>query len=183
MSVEQREVHFWDRGCQYYIAGRFAVTGALNPIAGNLLHHAIEFLLKGALAKTRTLTQLRQLGHKLPPTWEEFKAEVGDIGIARFDATIAALHAYEDIRYPDDALKNGMESMITSHRIVQPPVNPSGTTLPQVKRYDLCLQDVDELAEAIFSAAKRNPRFFFSRLNPKSQDILRDGNLAPGLLK
>ena len=35
----------------YYAVGRYAVFAGLNPTAGNLLHHAVEMCLKGALAK------------------------------------------------------------------------------------------------------------------------------------
>ena len=34
-----------------YAVGRYAVFAGLNPTAGNLLHHAVEMCLKGALAK------------------------------------------------------------------------------------------------------------------------------------
>src|SRR5260370_6131973 len=108
---------FWDRGCQYYVTGRFAVAAGLNPVAGNLLHHAVEFLLKGALSKTQTLDDLRKHSHKLLKIWEVFKTAIGDAALGRFDPAIAALHAYEDLRYPDDALKNGMASTISSHRL------------------------------------------------------------------
>ncbi|SIO55869.1 hypothetical protein SAMN05443247_08143 [Bradyrhizobium erythrophlei] len=195
----QRETHFWERGCQYYIAARFAVPGGLNPVAANLLHHAIEFMLKGTLVKTRELRGLQnKYGHKLPPLWKDFKTVVGDAGLTRFDAIIDGLHRYEDLRYPDDALKNGMESVITSHRgmadlqMMREGILPAGVAadinrridaLPKGKRYDLCLEEVDELVEAIFKAAKWDPRFFFSRMNPKARETLADGNQAKGLLK
>src|SRR6202043_1798471 len=35
---------------QYYTIGRYSVLAGVNPVAGNLLHHAIEMFLKGALA-------------------------------------------------------------------------------------------------------------------------------------
>jgi hypothetical protein len=106
-QTQQREIHFWERGCQNYIAGRFAFLAGLHPIAGNQLHHAIEFFLKGALSKSRTLDELRQ--HRLTDLWAAFKAEnANTTSLARFDAVVATLHAYWDLRYPDDALKNGM---------------------------------------------------------------------------
>jgi hypothetical protein len=91
-----QQTSFWERGWQYYIAGRFAISAHLNPVAGNLLHHAIEFLLKGALSKTHTLRELRQHLHALPPLWEAFKAEIiGDANLSRCDSAVAALHAYD----------------------------------------------------------------------------------------
>jgi hypothetical protein len=50
-------------GTQYYVAGRYAVIAGLMPVAGNLLHHAIEMCLKGALSKKagKSLQQLKKL--------------------------------------------------------------------------------------------------------------------------
>jgi hypothetical protein len=196
----QREASFFERGCQYYVAGRYAVAAGLNPVAANLLHHAIEFLLKGTLAKTRTLDQLRRHLHKLPPLWNEFKMTVGGKNLDRFDAAITALHAFEDLRYPDEALKNGMASVIKSHRLpiaadfpqvpagvfpadIAADVNRRLASLPKVPGYELCLQDYDELIEAIFKAAKWDPRFFFNGMNPKARETLKDGNQAKNLIK
>ena len=58
---------FFVAGSQYYVAGRFAVFGWLNPVAGNLLHHAIEMYLKGGLSKTKSLKGLRAFQHNLLP--------------------------------------------------------------------------------------------------------------------
>jgi hypothetical protein len=55
---------FFDTGSQYYIAGRYAVFAALIPIAGNILHHAIEQLLKGALSETVSLKHLTWIIHE-----------------------------------------------------------------------------------------------------------------------
>jgi hypothetical protein len=55
---------FFDRSIQYYAAGRFAFHSGLTPVAGNLLHHAVEMCLKGALSKKGFgLKQLYKLGH------------------------------------------------------------------------------------------------------------------------
>jgi hypothetical protein len=47
--------NFFGTGSQYYIVGRFAVFAWLKPVGGNILHHAIEQLLKGALSKAMPL--------------------------------------------------------------------------------------------------------------------------------
>jgi hypothetical protein len=53
---------FFSAGSQYYIAGRFGVFAGLNPVVGNLLHHAIEMDLKGALSKTKSISELAGSG-------------------------------------------------------------------------------------------------------------------------
>ena len=45
---------FCDLATQYYIAGRLAARAAQAPVYGNLLHHAVEMYLKGALVGTLT---------------------------------------------------------------------------------------------------------------------------------
>jgi hypothetical protein len=69
---------FFQNACQYYVAGRYAAFAALNPVAGNLLHHAIEHFLKGGLSKTKSLAELKRLGHSLPKIWAAFKTQVND---------------------------------------------------------------------------------------------------------
>ncbi|MBR1132543.1 hypothetical protein [Bradyrhizobium iriomotense] len=199
----QRETHFWERSCQYYVVGRFAFMAGLHPVAANLLHHAVEFALKGALARNKTLKDLRNQLHKLPDLWTTFKAEIADGALGSFDPVIATLHSHWSLRYPDDVLKNGMEVVHTTHRTTIPDGFPRRTppahllppeiaaqiserlaALPEVKQYEtLCLQDVDELIEGIFDAAKRNPRQFFNGMNPKALQTLAEGNFAAGLLK
>ena len=59
-------VEFGRLGAHYYIAGRFAFFSAFIPVAGNLLHHAVEMFLKGALIRTLALEKLQSIGHDLP---------------------------------------------------------------------------------------------------------------------
>lgn len=82
-DTTQRENHFWERGCQYYVAGRHAVAAGLNPTAGNLLHHAIECMLKRAMVKTKPLPELKKISHDLSRLWQGFKSDVGDSNLSK----------------------------------------------------------------------------------------------------
>jgi hypothetical protein len=200
-ETERQEESFFERGCQYHVTGRFAFMAGLHPVAANLLHHAVEFVLKGALSKSQSMENLRKHLHRLPDVWNAFKTETGNTTpLARFDTVITTLHAHWDLRYPDDVLRHGMELITSTHRgslpanfpFVSPGMLPADVTseinkrlatLPKVKRYDeLCLQDVDELIEAIFVTTKRNPRFLFNTMSATANDMLSDRNLAKGLL-
>jgi hypothetical protein len=78
MSDRERE-RFFSSACDYYIAGRFAAFARLNPVVGNLLHHAIEMYLKGALAKTKSLVALdKGFKHNFPKLWKAFKQHAND---------------------------------------------------------------------------------------------------------
>ena len=96
----------------YYAVGRYAVFAGLNPTAGNLLHHAVETCLKGALAKKGNSTDdLKKLRHGLPRIWKEFKAQYpADLG--SFDPIIRGIHHFEEISYPDQIAAQGVSSEI-----------------------------------------------------------------------
>jgi len=97
-SMSDATHHFFVLGSQYYVAGRYAAFAALNPIVGNLLHHAVEMLIKGALSKSNSLDDLRRIGHKLPNLWDAFKQRANDVSLARFDAVIDRLDSFEEVR-------------------------------------------------------------------------------------
>ena len=80
--MERNKVLFVQLGFQYYVSGRFAARGGLMPVSGNLFHHAVEMLLKGHLATTLPLNELRsRFGHRLREMWNAFKQDVSDSGL------------------------------------------------------------------------------------------------------
>lgn len=167
---------FFDRSIQYYAAGRFAFLAGLNPVAGNMLHHAIEMCLKGALSKKgASLDQLRKLGHDLPRVWDEFKRLASDPSLARFDAAISELNKYEELRYPDVMLDKGMLSGFELKRGHATHVGGSAATPP---RYTLCLEDVDELMSLVFKEHV-NPSFFTGGLKKEAKRFLSEENDSP----
>jgi hypothetical protein len=177
MSDREREL-FFSMACDYYIAGRFAAFAGLNPVVGNLLHHAIEMYLKGALAKTKSLRELdKSFKHNLPKLWEAFKQQTNNAALIRFDSTISDLHQFEDIRYPDSILAKGMAATV---EIVRSTI-PNEYKGPAVPEYRVCVQDIDELVEAVFSAASLNPRYFFDRGQPLAREFLTRENRASRL--
>ena len=117
---------FISAGMHYYVAGRYAVFAGLNPTAANLLHHAVEMALKGALAKKgMDLKALKGLSHDLPRIWREFTAQYGIDG-STFDGVIAELQKFETVRYPDEIIKQGPTSSIGRGK----PSSPSGHMTP-----------------------------------------------------
>ncbi len=119
-SVNMTDHLFISAGMHYYVAGRYAVFAGLNPTAANLLHHAIEMVLKGALAKKgMDLRALKRLSHDLPEIWREFTAQYG-IDSSTFDGVIAELQKFETIRYPDEIVKHGLASAISRGKLRLP---------------------------------------------------------------
>jgi hypothetical protein len=156
---------FFKYGCQYYVAGRYGVFASLIPIAANLHHHAIEMLLKGALSKSMTLKEMKaRLKHKLEKTWETFKAQANDTSLNRFDGVIEELNKFEDIRYPDNLLKNGASMTFGITKAGAAMTSTSGVSVPS---YELCLEEIDELIAEIFKVASRNPNVYLKGMMRK----------------
>lgn len=179
MSVSPREV-FFTNATDYYIAGRFAAFAGLAPTVGNLLHYAIEMYLKGGLSKTKNTAELRKLSHDLPDVWSEFKAQFrGLSSMDEFDSVDSALHAFEELRYPDSVLKKGMSCTISIKHPSSPAASiGAGASAPQ---YDLCFEDVDKLVATIFTVVHVNPPFFTGRLNKVARQWLKEENAESGL--
>src|SRR6267143_1699546 len=100
-------------GLQYYIAGRFAVHAQFTPVCANLLHHAVELLIKANLSRGDSPTAIRGYGHRqsyghaLASAWQEFKKRNGDPALGAHDAVVDELDKFEDVRYPDRLLDEG----------------------------------------------------------------------------
>jgi hypothetical protein len=165
---------FFSSATQYYISGRYAVFAGLGPVVGNLLHHALEMYLKGALSKTMPLDQLKKLSHNLPKVWKCFKAQVADPGLDTFDALISSLHAFEELRYPDSALSRGIMVKISVSRV---PGASTGAPARREPRYELYLEEVDALVDKIFATASVDPRFFLHGLNSHARKYLNEANV------
>lgn len=92
-------------GVHHYSSGRNAARSHLFT-AGNEIHHAIEYLLKAVLVRRcgATESDLRRYSHRLPDMWTAVRDD--DLGI--YDQTIADLDPFEELRYPETALRTGL---------------------------------------------------------------------------
>jgi hypothetical protein len=133
--------------------------------------------LKGALSKTKSISELARFRHKLPAIWEAFKGQINDAALNRFDAAIAALHRFEEIRYPDAILAKGM---MTTVDLVRSDAL-AGIAGPSVPEYRICVQEIDELVEAIFSSASRNPKAYLGLYHGPAREFLIKHNTASRL--
>ena len=160
---------FIEAGMHYYVAGRHAVFAGLNPTAANLLHHAVEMALKGALAKKGLeLKALKRLYHDLPEIWREFKAQYG-INDSAFDGVIDELQKFETIRYPDEIVKKGLKSeMGRGKRPSQLSGDPTHT---------LWLGEIDELMDKVFTDGSiSHAAFVGCLLMPEAKEYLLKEN-------
>lgn len=176
MSTAQCHRYF-SLAVQYYVAGRYAVYAGLNPVAGNLLHHAIELAMKGHFSRTLGSADLKEkYKHSLNPLWRDFKSSISDPALDRFDRTVRELDQFETIRYPDHIEQHGMLSLIAPYRRAEEAKGPTKLPFP-VPRYKLYLPEVDELLETLFVAASVNPLVFRGEVSKReAQEFLARDN-------
>jgi hypothetical protein len=175
---EDTRMEFFRSATQYYIAGRFSAIAQLFPFCGNLLHHAVEMYLKGALSAHLTLDELRTFSHDLNEVWTKFKTVFPDPHYAQFDAAVSTLHRFERLRYPDTVLREGMQgqfALLRAHFVVHPQTN--GRPMPPT--YNLVLEDVDHLVKVIFDTAKVNPSSYILGNNDQAKHFLSLHNAHP----
>ena len=159
---------------QYHATGRFAVITGCIPIAGNLLHHALEMYLKCALVRSMSLTELKGLGHKLPDLWKVFCALHPDVASSTLLASIQELDRLEQLRYPNIAAQSGYQMRMSLQRDHSGQLPPG----PQPP-YHLVLEDVDEIASVVAQRSGFDPSVFSSSLRPEALHYLLIHNLHP----
>jgi hypothetical protein len=136
-------------------------------------------MLKHRLVKKHTIVDLanakKGFGHNLPRLWEEFKADVADASLARFDKMIVELQRFEDIRYPDELAMTGGGLSLVVKRKDEPVVDmPSNPSLPQ---FCLALDEMDALMLALCDACPFNPRSLSMYFRGDSgKHLLRDND-------
>jgi len=181
-SAEDLKDEYFTLGSQYYVSGRFATHAKLMPVCGNLLHHAVEMYLKGALCQHVSNIDLKDrktFGHDLMKLWRALKKIAVDQTLDRFDKTISYLNPFERIRYPDKTMKRGMLCRIGFEEGDLPPV----AKRPERKEphYNLLVGEIDDLVSVLFKKASRNPVAFFNWLGPDGRKHLEQFNSATHL--
>jgi hypothetical protein len=143
----------------YFAAGRFAVHAHLMFVNGNLLHHAVEMLLKANLSRDDNAAEIKQYGyrgnygHSLGGAWAEFKRRQNDSALDAYDDIVADLDKFEDIRYPDQLVNTGGSFNVG---LVETDAKLPQSTLA-VPRYELELPKIDRLVQLLFRRVGINP--------------------------
>jgi hypothetical protein len=180
MPIERDRLkqEYFRTAVQYYVTARYAACAGFLPVSGNLFHHAIEMHLKGYLCTNSTEDQLKKFGHKLQSLWARFKEDAADSALDSYDHTIEAVDKFERIRYPEDIIAKGIRATIS---FKNGPFAIETDVKHKQPKYDLCVHELDALAQIIFQMAKLNPKYFTTGmlLNSDASAYLKKFNEAP----
>jgi hypothetical protein len=164
VSDGREDFQLFKLGVQYYVAARSTALAGLLPTCGNLYHHSVEMLLKGALSHTYTLNELKdKFLHDVLKLWEEFTSQFSHVDRRRFNKTLAMLHKFED-RYPDKLLKKGGRLTVGW----SPKIGKSSSR----HLYHVNIPELDYLLAAIFEACSHDPLVHTCQLSPRAREIL-----------
>ena len=135
---------------QYYIAGRCSYFAFSMPVAGNLLHHGVEMLLKSVLAENGVTESHLQykFGHNVRRLWTATKRTLGNPELGTYDDVIWRLAPMWEIRYPRrDRRRYSFKLSLRK----EPTVPPTASATRELPHYQLSLQEVDELMSAVLA--------------------------------
>ena len=166
---------FYAIALEYYVSGRAALLCGNTRIPGNLLHHAVEMLLKGQLSKTIPLDDLKRskkFGHKLPLLWTTFKNLFPKHDLTEFDTIIDSVQKFEKIRYPDAILSEGAFIGIGFCRGNPVSMTPRSTE----PEYQIGVGDVDAFFRRLFPLCGLNPKAYFNSLSSQGRQVLTERN-------
>jgi HEPN domain-containing protein len=155
----------------FYITARFATINSLTPVAGYLAHHAIEMFVKAALVEATTEEERMLVSQDLPRIWQKYKQLTANPALDTFDRTINDLDRFENARNPDRLSRYGMILEVGFGRDTSP-------TQPTELRYQMALEELDELVKLIFETSGINAASFVNSTQPDALRYLNERNQA-----
>ena len=162
----------------YYILGRYATTAQFSPIPGNLIHLAVEFFLKAALIEQLDEPARRnKFRHNLQKLWQHYKRQRNNPALNKFNQTISDINKFERIRYPEEIFRLGMLAEIGPVRNTFE--LPPGMKRPKAERYQLALDEVDELVSLMFEIEGINPQAYIGPMGLDAKRYLNHRNKFP----
>jgi len=164
---------FFYLATQYYAIGKFAMSASLDPVSGILFHHALELYLKGALSLRMDETKRRDLGHQLHALWSEFKNMASYPELAKFDGAVKVLQKFEEIRYPERIVRNGMRLVISLRPIDSGVIEKYDEQ--SAPHYVLPFDQMDSLIRIVIGSTGKDPEYVFGQIAPRGYAEIKKG--------
>jgi len=95
-----------------------------------------------------------------------------DSALDRFDATVYALHEFEELRYPDKIPHGAVQMALTW----QPSDAPTSSGTTKAKQYEVVISEVDRLIIEIMKRVSLNPKFFMHMVGASGREALQYQN-------
>jgi hypothetical protein len=163
---------------QYYAAGRFCAMSRLTSAAPQLLHLAVELILKACLARDHSLDDLRKTYlHNIRRLWQDVTNANSALTTPGRDQAIHNLARFEALRYPDSLISQG--ASISFDFRTRTDSGPPQTGLSNGPSYEFNMEDIDELWKAIFVNSRANVVAFLQRLSQEARAAIDRDNLHP----
>lgn len=147
-------------GIQYYLLARVGAPFPFNPTSGNLYHLGFELLLKSYLKKKYSTSELQnKFGHNLIKLWDEFKSELEDTELEKFDPIIKNLDSWERVRYIDlkgDKNAKAIE-IVPGSAPIEYLEEIMAVDFSKHEFFRIYTDDMDELFQVFFSSLKIPP--------------------------
>lgn len=144
-------------GIQYYLLARVGARFPFNPASGNLYHLAFELLVKSYLRKKYSANELQsKFSHNLVKLWDEFKSEITNTRLDKFNLVVKNLDSWERVRYIDLKDKNNAQAIeIVSGSAPKEYLKKVGSTdFHEHEYFRIYTDDMDELFSVFFSVLK-----------------------------
>jgi hypothetical protein len=169
---------FFNAALEYYVNGRAAAICGCLFTTGNLLHHAVEMMLKAELTHTvslRDLADRKKFHHSLQKCWDAFKPLFPTEDLSEFDQMIQDLDRFEEIRYPDKLLAKGARIgfSFSRGRFIE-----SIKTDHPVPEFQTGIGDVDAFFARAIQLCHMNPKTYFSFLTEHGREMLTKENVC-----
>jgi hypothetical protein len=173
MDASRISVEFARSGLDYYIAGRASAQAQLATITGNLLHHAVEMLMKSELVKSISCEELKnKYGHRLRALWSKYTEKSAE-DLSQFDQIIGELDAFESIRYPDNMLKTGAGITIGWDATKTRMMLQDDKAVPQ---FILSVNEIDRLVALLIKIIGLNREYLMILVNEKGRQFIEYQN-------
>lgn len=157
----------------YWILGHQAHVWRTAPVSGNIMHLAVEMILKALLVERVGLDALKdEYGHSLPLLWAGVLEAHPELACADTATMIERLHRYEHIRYPDVLMERGGILMTSSA--------PGRLSQVTDDVAFMSTYDVDTLMRRALRKLSLNPPVVVLPVDPEFVEVLEEHLREPG---
>ncbi len=166
---------------QHYAAGRLSFRNTGLQVTGHLLHRAIEYGFKAALIQSLSLSELKRIGHSVTKLHRQLEPLWPALATEKHRSAVESLDRWENIRYP--RLRSGSGRLTVISPFPLPPDSAASLDgSASVERYQIVVQDIDELFAQALAAARLNPDAFFVSLSELAREKVREFNAVESIV-